>query len=249
MFKLSWGSVCIKGNFRDNNEDNLHVHPHSRLFLVADGMGGQNAGEKASAIATDLIPRRLNEILDQDDLTEQKITAGIDEAVRYANTEIMALSEQDPKCRNMGTTIVLLVAVNNNLYIGGIGDSRAYQFRGDNFDQQTIDHTLTEALRRAGTINDEEARNHRYQNVLHRYLGSPEGAKGVELAILTPRPGDRYLLCSDGVTGGVDDERIAQILKTTSDPQQAAEEIVKAAEAGGSKDNITCIVVNVEPAS
>jgi len=245
MFKLNWGAVCIKGNFRDNNEDRYHINPEVRYFIVADGMGGQNAGERASEIATSLIPQRLNELLSFDEEDDQEVIEQIDNSVTFANNEIMAMSELDPKCKNMGTTVVMLVAAGEHLYIGGIGDSRAYQLHDGKLTQLTIDHTLTEALRRAGTINDEEAKHHRYQNVLHRYLGSAEGSKGAELQVFQPTTGDRYLLCSDGVTGGVEDPELAELLCRIEDPQEAAETIVKQAETGGSKDNITCIVVDV----
>jgi protein phosphatase len=145
----------------------------------------------------------------------------------------------------MGTTIAYIVAAAGRLYAGGVGDSRVYLLRDGDLQQLTRDHSLTQALLDAGTITIEEAATHRYKNVLYRYLGSKDGGTGTDPKEISPMPGDRYMICSDGVTDGLDSETVARILSQQSDPQHAAEAIVKAAEEGGSKDNITCIVVYV----
>ena len=131
------------------------------------------------------------------------------------------------------------------LYCGGVGDSRVYLLRKNGLEQLTIDHSLTQALLDAGTISEEEATTHRYKNVLYRYLGTKEGGNGTDPRQLVPEPGDRLLLCSDGVTDGIDDGEISRILGEEDDPQQAAELLVNAALEGGSKDNITAVVVHV----
>src|SRR5690606_29974958 len=107
------------------------------------------------------------------------------------------------------------------------------------------DHSLTQALVKAGTITAEEAQNHRYRNVLYRYLGTKDGGLGTEPKTLTPKKGDRLMLCSDGICDGATDATIEKILASENDPQKAAEDLVKAAQNGGSKDNITCVVVHV----
>jgi protein phosphatase len=111
--------------------------------------------------------------------------------------------------------------------------------------QLTKDHSLTQALVDAGTISADEAAHHRYRNVLWRYLGTKEGGAKVDAQVVEPRPGDRFLLCSDGVCDGVDDESLCRLLAAGDDPQETAEEVVAAAERGGSRDNITCVVVFV----
>ncbi len=246
MIRTRCGYVTITGNFRSNNEDNLHVDPEQRFFIVADGMGGQSAGEKASQLATELVPEKLKQLIDFKHDDREKIREAIDEAVGYANTEIMALGKLEPDYHNMGTTIVFAVAVENTFYIGGVGDSRVYLLRDGNFEQLTRDHSLTQALREAGTLSEEEAANHRYKNVLYRYLGTKEGGTGTDPREIVPQSGDRFLMCSDGVTDGIDDAVIQEILSAQADPQEAAKVIVDAAEAGGSKDNITCLIVFVE---
>ncbi len=245
MAEFTWGHVCVTGNFRENNEDNCSVDPDGRFFLVCDGMGGQSAGEKASGLATEIVQKRLDQGLDFTTAAEaNEIVKVIDTAVGEANAEIMALGEIDPECHQMGTTIVYLVHVAGRVFIGNVGDSRGYLLREGKLSQITKDHSLTQALLDAGTISEEDAKTHRYRNVLYRYLGTKDGSAGTEAKSLDPRAGDRFLLCSDGVTDGIDDATIGELLGEHDDPQQAADAIVQAALDGGSKDNVTCVVVH-----
>jgi len=241
-----WGAISITGNFRSNNEDKFLVDSQGRYFLVADGMGGQSAGERASELAVELIPQRLLALVDFNGDSPSAVIEAIDKAISHANSEIMALGELEPGCRNMGTTIAFIVNVHNVLYIGGVGDSRAYLLRFNELKQLTEDHSLTQALVKAKTITPEDAKTHRYKNVLYRYLGTKEGSTGTDPAQLTPQSGDRFLLCSDGITDGTTPELIQHILTSETDPQAAAEKLVIAAQEGGSKDNITCVVLYVD---
>ena len=242
--KLRAGWLSIVGK-RDNNEDACYVDPRYRFFLVADGMGGQSAGERASGLAMEIVPQRL-QLLDFEKSPPEQTTKIIDDAITQANYEIMALGELDPKLKNMGTTITFVVQVGGTLYIGGVGDSRVYLLRGGKLQQLTTDHSLTQALMDAGTLTPEEAVNHRYKNVLYRYLGCKEGGSGTSPKQVKPAVGDRLLICTDGVTGGADDTTLGKILGAGTDPQKTAEAIVQAASDGGSKDNITGVVVFVD---
>ncbi len=246
MVRLRSGVVSVTGNYRENNEDNYFVDPNGNYFIVADGMGGQSAGEKASAMAVELVPQRIDEVIDFEAGEPESVIKGLDEAVGYANAEIMALGEVDPNSRNMGTTIVLLASVAGKHFIAGVGDSRVYLHKAGDFTQMTVDHSLTQALVDAGTISAEEAETHRYRNVLYRYLGSKEGGAGTEAKHRLPEAGERYVLCSDGVMDGIDDDELKAVLEANEDPQEAAHAIVKAALDGGSKDNVTCLVLNVD---
>ena len=239
--KLRVGWLSIVGK-RDNNEDACYIDPRNRFFLVADGMGGQSAGERASALAVEIIPRKLQSI-DFEKSSPDQTTKIIDDAVTQANYEIMALGELDPKLNNMGTTITFVVLVGPTMYVGGVGDSRVYVLRNGKLQQLTTDHSLTQALIEAGTLTPEEAVNHRYKNVLYRYLGCKEGGTGTSPRQIRPQAGDRFLICSDGVTGGADDATLVRLLSSGVDPQKTAEEIVQAATDGGSKDNITGVVI------
>ncbi len=242
--KLRVGHLSIVGK-RDNNEDACFVDPQQRFFLVADGMGGQSAGERASSLAMEIVPQKL-QLIDYNRASVEQAIKAIDDSVNQANYEIMALGELDAKLKNMGTTIVFLIQVAGTMFAGGVGDSRVYLLRDGKLEQLTTDHSLTQALLDAGTLTPEEAANHRFKNVLYRFLGCKEGGQGTTPTQVQPRVGDKFLLCSDGVTGGADDPVIAKILSAGTDPQKTAEAIVQAATDGGSKDNITGVVVFVE---
>jgi serine/threonine protein phosphatase PrpC len=240
---LRWGAVSITGDFRENNEDRCLADSTGRFFLVADGMGGQCAGEKASEMAIELISKKLEQLINfnQDEL--QNVLGGIDEAVSHANGEIMALSELDPDYHNMGTTIAMLVKAGEKFYAAGIGDSRVYLLRNGRIQKLTKDHSLTDALLEAGTITEEEAARHRYRNVLYRYLGTKEGGTGAKASPVDVQKGDRFLLCSDGATDGLKDQDLASLLEANDDPQKGAESIVTAAQNAGSRDNVTCVTI------
>ncbi|MBD3672717.1 MAG: serine/threonine-protein phosphatase [Planctomycetaceae bacterium] len=244
MVQLIGGCLSVTGNVRKNNEDSFYADAESRFFLVADGMGGQSAGEKASALAVKMTSEMLDQDLDRVAGNDKKVIQLIDKAVAEANSEIMALGEYDPALSKMGTTLVFLIRSENSLIIGGVGDSRVYRLHRGKMDQVTTDHSLTQALLDAGTISPEEAENHRYRNMLYRYLGCKEGGSGTNAERIELVAGDRYLLCSDGVCDGLGDEGIKKLVSETESPQEAAEKIVQAALDGGSSDNITCVVLH-----
>jgi len=245
MVHLRSGHVSIAGDFRENNEDRCFEDPQQRCFIVADGMGGQAAGERASELAVELVARKLEQSIDFESDPPKKVCRLIDEAVASANGDIMALGEDDPNCHKMGTTIVMLVSAAEKLYVVGVGDSRAYRLRGGSLEQLTIDHSLAQALVDSNTIEPEEAKTHRYRNLLYRYLGMEDGGTGTDPYQLEPESGDRFLLCSDGVNGGVEDAALTEILRQVDEPQACAEAVIAAAQDGGSQDNITCLIVDV----
>lgn len=216
------------------------------LFIVADGMGGQQAGEKASQMAVELIPRELAARLAQDDDAEKPVTDALREAVAAANREILALSHLGADFQNMGTTVVLALFRGAHAYIAGIGDSRAYRLRDSHLEQLTRDHSLADALGEAGTIAKDEVERHKFKHVLYLYLGSRDVRDGPEqIRVEDVRPGDRFLLATDGLTGVVRDDDIAALLAAEHDPQQSAQALVNRALDNNSKDNVTCLVIHV----
>jgi protein phosphatase len=267
QLKLKVGVISVRGNYREHNEDNYYV-PGRRpvrpdvsdgsaespamtlesenLFIVADGMGGQQAGEKASLMAVELIPRAIARRLAAQEKEPRQIQESIREAVAEVNSEILGSSGLVTEYSNMGTTVVLAQFRQDRVFVAGIGDSRAYRLRDNKLEQLTKDHSLADALLDAGTITKEELSTHKFKNVLYLYLGSKDARSGPEeFKVLDVRPGDRFLLASDGLTGVVPDEELARVLTTVSDPQQAAVMLKDMALDNDSKDNVTCLIINV----
>jgi serine/threonine protein phosphatase PrpC len=245
---LNVGKCTLLGNYRENNEDAVEVKqfPDLTVCLVADGMGGQAAGEIASKRAIEVIPRELKKNLQPNTSTDAAKTI-IRKAVVQANEEIIAMGALDRDLKNMGTTVVMAIWRKGSavLYITGVGDSRAYLLRGGQIEQLTVDHSLAQALVEAKTISAEEAREHRFRNVLWKYLGSKEVGEGPEVKVVTLQAGDRFLLCTDGLSGVVSDDRLLQFLGEHPDVQECADGLGQLALDSGSRDNVTCVVIEV----
>ena len=244
---LNIGKSTNLGNYRENNEDSMEVKafPDLVVTVVADGMGGQAAGEIASKRAVDIIPRELRKTLTQA-VNAESTKVMIRRAIVQANEEIMAMGQLDKDMKNMGTTVVAAVwRKGADLLVTGVGDSRVYMVRGGKLTQLTVDHSLAQALVEAKTISAEEAREHRFRNVLWKYLGSKEVGEGPDINVVAVQPGDRFLLCSDGLSGVVADDQLAQFIGGQADVQQCAEGLGQLALDSGSRDNVSCIVIEV----
>jgi PPM family protein phosphatase len=245
---VDFGQVSICGNFREHNEDSLFFTPANNIlptFIVADGMGGQLGGEKASQLAVEIVPKELQKRFVGAFRTNAVIRA-IRESISHANQEILAASLIQPNLTNMGTTIVMTMIRRGRAYVAGIGDSRCYRVRGNRVEQLTRDHSMAQALAEVGTIRQEDVSSHRYNHVLYLYLGSREVDRGItEVKVLALLEGDRYILCSDGLSGVVSEKEMMDILKAEPNAQKSAEKLVDLAVKNKSRDNITCIVVNI----
>jgi protein phosphatase len=245
---LNIGKCTLLGNYRENNEDSIDVKvfPDLTVCLVADGMGGQAAGEVASKRAIEIVPRELKKHLSPE-MTNDETRNVLRRAIVQANEEIMAMAALDRELKNMGTTIVVTVwrKGSNSLSVTGMGDSRVYQIHGKNIEQLTVDHSIAQALVEAKTITAAEARVHRYRNVLWKYLGSQEVGEGPEVKVVPLQAGDRFLLCTDGLSGVVSDEQLLEFIKDKPDVQQCADGLGQLALDNGSRDNVSCIVIEV----
>jgi protein phosphatase len=245
---LNIGQCTLTGNYRENNEDAIAVQRlrDATVCLVADGMGGHAAGEIASHRAIEVVSRELKKHLPgATSVDETRLV--IRQAIVQANEEIIAMGELDGDLKHMGTTLTLGVWRNNReLLLAHVGDSRIYLIRDDRIQRLTVDHNLLQALLDAGAISPEEAANFQGRNYLMRFLGSKEtSAQGPDLQTLRVEPGDRYVMCSDGLTGKVGDNALLECLLRTSDVQQCAEALGKLALEAGSQDNVSCLVVEV----
>jgi protein phosphatase len=242
-FVLQVGSCSAQG-VRPNNEDRYLVDLGQKLFLVADGMGGQERGEQASGMAVDIIARVVHDCLANQDNGD----VAVKRALAEANQAIVQAGQQQPEGRRMGTTAVVALQHENRCYVAGLGDSRAYLICGDKVQQLTVDHSVATALVFSGALTQEEARHSPLQNVLHKFLGCAGMHDGAEVFPFTPEAGDRLVLASDGLTNHISDEDLRESWKNHRNPQDWADHLVRLALERGSRDNVTCVVVAFEQA-
>jgi len=246
------GAATTTGGYRESNEDRYYVGSEEGLFIVADGMGGQLAGEKASQMTVEVVPREVGAALEAGQFNgepldgDEAVCAMIRQAVVTASGEVWDLGQEDSDFRDMGSTITLALARPDKpekLFVLGLGDSRAYRFRGDGVEQLTVDHTMAQALADAGTIEPHEVETHQFRNVLWQFIGVQELSDGLEVKIVDVEAGDRFLLASDGLTGVLSDEQVGHIVGKWDDPNDCCRRLVDAALVADSKDNITCLAI------
>lgn len=227
------------GRVREGNEDALLMR--DSVFAVADGMGGHLAGEVASATALEPIAALDGTVFAE----ATEAAAALSEAVIQANETVSELAEGNPSYRGMGTTLTAAMVEGRRLHIAHVGDSRAYLMRSGQFSQITDDHTLVQHLVNEGQITREEAATHPQRSIITRAIGvSPEIE--VDSLSLDLDPGDRLLLCSDGLTGVIEDEQIAQVLADKTDPNEAVSTLIDLANEHGGPDNITVVLLCYE---
>jgi protein phosphatase len=230
--RLVSGAATDKGQVREGNEDAYVVDPRLRLFAVADGMGGHQAGEVASATALEALRAAIASGL------------AVGDSITRANAAVLEKADEDDALTGMGTTITALVPEGEHVLIGHVGDSRAYLLREGEIVQVTDDHSLVEELVREGRITEEQAAVHPQRSIITRALGVDTEVQ-VDVVELTLRAGDRVLLCSDGLTTMLRAPEIATILRREADPTRCANALVDAANAAGGDDNITTVVIDV----
>jgi protein phosphatase len=227
------------GRVRTTNEDALVVEPGAGLYAVFDGMGGANAGDVASRTAADAV---RDVVLRNPQIDPRAL---LDSAIQAASASIFHAAAAHREHHGMGTTVVAAIVVSpERVVIGHVGDSRAYLLRGGRLQALTRDHTIVEDLVDRGLLPPEEAERHPYKNVLSRNLGSRPDAR-VDLNDVVLRPGDRLLLCSDGLYGYASAEAIQYLLGSGDDPQHVARDLIDLAMRGGGGDNVSTIVIEV----
>lgn len=240
MTTLHTGHATNVGQIRSNNEDSFLVVPDHELYGVADGMGGHQGGEVASALAVRLA---------EENATEPDLSM-LEDAVRLANRTIFEQAGSDPDLHGMGTTFVAVQLVDTpeeDVPVVGwvnVGDSRLYLFRDDEIVQLSHDHSLVEDLVRDGRISPEEAEIHPQRNILTRALGIDIDVN-LDSGTVLPFTGDRFLMCSDGLSNEVTSDQMAAVLRRLADPTEAADELVRLANEHGGRDNITVVIVDV----
>ncbi|MEU5365691.1 Stp1/IreP family PP2C-type Ser/Thr phosphatase [Streptomyces sp. NPDC005925] len=233
---LRFAAGSHKGMIREGNEDSGYAGP--RLLAIADGMGGAAAGEVASSEAISTI------VALDDDVPGSDILTSLGTAVQRANDQLRSMVEDDPQLEGMGTTLTALLWTGQRLGLVHVGDSRAYLLRDGVLTQITQDHTWVQRLVDEGRITEEEATTHPQRSLLMRALGSGDHVDP-DLSIREVRAGDRYLICSDGLSGVVSHQTLEETLAGYQGPQETVQELIQLALRGGGPDNITVIVADV----
>jgi protein phosphatase len=267
--RVTCGSLTHPGKVRSNNEDHflvarlaksMHICQSSMrnsgetqfsdedgyLMVVADGMGGAAAGERASALAVESVEAfALNTLmwfLHQEKADESILLAELRKGLELADRAVVEEAEANARFYGMGTTLTMTYSVGRDLYIVHAGDSRAYLFRDGHLEQVTSDHTLVQLLVSGGVLSSEDAKTHARRNIVTNVIGGPSAGVHAEIHKVRLEDGDIILLCSDGLTEPVEDVLIEETLAKSSDPDAAARQLVALALERGGPDNITVVV-------
>jgi len=253
--KLAHVECTDVGKVRDHNEDTIGSQPDIGLWVLADGMGGYNAGEVASGIAV----KTIVDLVTQACKTEKRgdIEAGtgymrqtivLRDAIHRANKVINQTAQSQPQCEGMGTTLVASLFYDNKVSIAHVGDSRMYRLRGNRFEQITMDHSLLQELVDRGFYSQEEAQRSTNRNYVTRALGV-EANVDVEVQEVEVQKGDYFLMCSDGLPDMVEDEDIHLTISTfANDVRTVGEQLIKLTNDNGGRDNVSVILVRVADA-
>ncbi len=236
------------GMRRELNEDSFKICGFDEgkplgVCILADGMGGHNAGEVASSTATEVIGAELIECLGEED--DKKISLNIAGAIDFANSQIYEKALKNREQAGMGTTLVVAYVKDDLLRVANIGDSCAYVVSNSEISKITVDHSIVEELVRRGTISREQARNHPDKNIITRALGTDEFVDA-DFYDYKLSMGETIILCSDGLTETVRDEKIKEIIENAESTDAAAKELIDEANKNGGVDNITVVVLQVE---
>ena len=240
-----YAALTDTGRMRENNEDSVSVDPATGLVVLADGMGGYNAGEVASGMATTFITTELGQWLSQagEQALSRDVKRAMEICVENANTSIFTSAESNAHYSGMGTTLVVGAFIGSRLILGHIGDSRCYRWRHNTLVPITRDHSLLQEQLDAGLITPEQAAVSPNRNLVTRALGV-EASVELEVNEFRVEPGDVYLMCSDGLTDMVSDTAIATEFSRSEDLETLALNLITIANAAGGRDNISVLLVN-----
>ena len=239
------GFKSDRGKRRQNNEDSCFVMPKEQVYIVADGVGGENGGETASSLAVSSIAqcvkeKKLHKMKDQ-----EEICFTIKECVEFANRKIINYAQKHEENIGMATTLVLCCIKDDKAYFANAGDSRAYIFRGGELFQITEDHSVVSTLLKKGAISQEEAARHENKNMITKALGA-ENQVNADYYQTDIKPGDVVLLCTDGLYNEVPEDEIKMAIKEIDNMNNLAEILIKMANYHGGGDNVTAVCLKVE---
>lgn len=238
------GFKTDKGIRRNNNEDACFVMKNDRVFIVADGVGGNNSGEIASRTAVNEIAKYIEDHNLEKIKSPKRIRTFFEECVEEANLKIFDMSSRFEENRGMATTVVIAYVCSDTLYITNVGDSRAYIFRNDALNQITEDHTYVNTLIKAGIISEEEAENHENKNMITRAVGA-DYIINTDFFSVPIETGDIILICTDGLYAEVDEKKLVGKFKEDKTMMDICNELVEEANKNGGNDNITMICLKI----
>jgi PPM family protein phosphatase len=246
--KITSAGATNIGRKRKVNQDSFLMEPGSRLFVVADGMGGHAGGETASKLTVETVVQSVVADMNSMSLQPPELLMG---AVHRANTAVYSTAEKNKALAGMGTTVVSMLFKEGKIFVGHVGDSRVYFARKNQLWQVTKDHSLVNEKLKAGLITREQMKKDKSRNVITRSVGF-ESSVLVDIYQKEVDKGDLYLACSDGLSGMIDDTLMLQIIDElawgTDDLTPLVNKMIESANAGGGDDNITCVVVRVDQA-
>lgn len=238
------GFKTDKGRHRKNNEDACFVIPKENVYILCDGVGGNNSGEVASMKTVSGIAEYVSEHSLEDVKTFRTMRTYFNNCLQKINYDILQESRRSEENRGMATTLVLTYFAKNRMYVMNVGDSRAYVLRNGKLKQITEDHTYVNSLIKAGVITEEQAKEHENKNMITRAVGADYGVQP-DFFSCAVHPGDIVLMCSDGLYGEVPDENITELLMQDKGMSDIASDLVDLANKNGGADNITLICLKV----
>jgi PPM family protein phosphatase len=252
--RVRFSGATDVGRKRNHNEDAVYLPSDTRLAIVADGMGGHACGEVASGIAVQTIVEYFHKTADMQPITwpykvDRDLRSDINRmvvAVKLANLEIYERAQRDARLKGMGTTAIAIYFLDDTVIIGHVGDSRVYRYRDGRLTQLTEDHSLINDYIKMKRVTAEEAESWPHKNVIVRALGMKENV-AVDVISETPRIGDCYLMCSDGLSGMLNDAQMAHVVRSQPDLDHAVEALVQGANEEGGIDNISVVLARIEP--
>lgn len=237
-------SMTDVGRARSVNQDSVYASGKAvgklpNLFIVADGMGGHNAGDRASGYAVEVMVDEIRKSRERNPVKSLRL------AIEMANSKVLEEARSEEKYHGMGTTIVAATVINHVLYVANVGDSRLYLIGKDGIYQITRDHSLVEEMIRLGNLTREEGRMHPDRNIITRAVGVDPSVK-IDFFDLKLNRQDKILMCSDGLTNMLEDEEIRQLIQNEATLQDAGKKLVEAANRNGGRDNITVLLADTQ---
>lgn len=244
MKTVDYAGLSDVGLVRRQNQDRWIADDELGLYLVADGMGGTFGGDLAADIVTQVLPKLLRQKLqDQTTLEDPQTAALVAEAISQMSDQLVRDAKEQLGVEAIGSTVVLMLIQDRHALVAHLGDSRAYLLRERRLEQLTKDHSITQLLLDCNEIQPDEVATHPSRGQLTRFVGMP-GESLPETQLVALQPNDRLLLCTDGLTGMLDDETIRNIVQNESDPKEACAQLVQAANESGGRDNITVLIAS-----